>query len=158
MPWGYLHSSPIPSGRDAPVPHLCRDRICLPWKHHSGGHGNDFPDSLGSSNSRQERKGAARGYESPTNAETSLLSQHLKDTSPSQVCDRITGQPQEIGVFCRGLCCRSPKTALTCTKALLKGWLFILFTLLTQDTAPQINFAHFPSFCFILLPKFLFLV
>lgn len=42
-----------------PVPHLCRDRICLPWKHHSGGHGNEFPDSLGSRNSRQEQKGAA---------------------------------------------------------------------------------------------------
>lgn len=46
-----FHANPI-WRRFPPAPHLCR--ICLPWKHRSGDHGNDSP---GSNNSRQEQKG-----------------------------------------------------------------------------------------------------
>lgn len=31
------------------------------------------------------------------------------------------------------MCCKSPKSALVCTKTLFKGCVFILFTILTQD-------------------------
>lgn len=62
------------------LPHLCR--VCLPWKHHSENHGNDSLDSLASNNSRQEQKGVAWGYQSPTNAKSSLLFQSFPCPRP----------------------------------------------------------------------------